>query len=90
MYREDPEEMPLVHVVETFKIFVIDDLEDRSSIMREAPNVALQTEFGTHHLEECLREIVERGVIMESDLEGGDKGMGPGGYVEAGFGGFRV
>lgn len=63
-FAEDPESGSLVATVDLYKVYTTDSPGD-DRLYREASSVTLHNEFGSHNLDDCLREIITRGELLE-------------------------
>lgn len=65
-FTEDPESGSLVATVDLFKVYTTSDSPTNDHLYREASNVTLHNEFGSHNLDDILREILLRGRILDT------------------------
>ncbi|KAL9116176.1 MAG: hypothetical protein Q9227_000546 [Pyrenula ochraceoflavens] len=59
--------IPMAQVVSGFKIFVTHK-HGAQGVMDGASKSTLENEFGTSNDDECMKQILEKGEIQESDL----------------------
>lgn len=63
-FNEDPESGSLVATVDLFKIFSTNNAPTNELLYHEATNMALHSEFGSHDLDDILRQIIIKGKIL--------------------------
>lgn len=66
-YLEDPEDGSLVATVDVFKVYTTSTPDQllNDQFYHEASNIALHNEFGSHNLDDILRQILLKAKIIE-------------------------
>ncbi|KAF5115547.1 hypothetical protein DV495_002338 [Geotrichum candidum] len=63
-YTEDPESGSLVAAVDLYKVYTT-STPGNDTLYREASNIDLHNEFGSHNMDDILEQILLKGKILD-------------------------